>query len=229
MALPGFQELSRRLVAQANDAVRRGDVTERGLARLLGYSQPHIHNVLQGTRNLQPALADALIEALPAPLDALLTPDELGLRRPAQPETSTAVPILEGRLGAGRPFPRLPARPRLRRYPPALLEGLVAPVAVQIDAADDSMWPFLWPSDWVLLDASPTARSRPRLENLYALTLGGKGFAARSLLIGERLLTVTDGQRSPKGPPPYIDIDDNIREIVQARIVWIGRNLRPDA
>jgi plasmid maintenance system antidote protein VapI len=42
-------------------SIRNGEWTERGLARAIGVSQPHLHHVLNGKRQLQFALADRLI------------------------------------------------------------------------------------------------------------------------------------------------------------------------
>ena len=41
--------------------IQNGEYTERGLARLLGISQPQIHHVLKGTRRLQPEFADRMM------------------------------------------------------------------------------------------------------------------------------------------------------------------------
>lgn len=59
-----FRVLQARLITIVNARIRNGDFTERGLARILGVSQPQIHNVLKGARKLQPELADRLIDSL---------------------------------------------------------------------------------------------------------------------------------------------------------------------
>ena len=59
-----FWELERRMIANVRERVRRGDLTERGLARLAGISQPHIHNVLKGKRDLSMEAADAILMAV---------------------------------------------------------------------------------------------------------------------------------------------------------------------
>ena len=41
--------------------VRNGELTERGLARRLGISQAHMHNLLKGVRTLTPELADKIL------------------------------------------------------------------------------------------------------------------------------------------------------------------------
>ncbi len=56
-----FQALQTRLIAFVNTRIRNGDFTERGLAKILGISQPQIHNVLKGARKLSPELADRVI------------------------------------------------------------------------------------------------------------------------------------------------------------------------
>lgn len=42
--------------------INSGEFTERGLARLIGVSQPQIHNVLKGKRKLQTELADRIMQ-----------------------------------------------------------------------------------------------------------------------------------------------------------------------
>lgn len=71
-----FQELQRRLVACLEERVRSGQATERGLARLTGVSQPHMHNVLKGKRLLSCETADAICRELNIDLLDLLEPGE---------------------------------------------------------------------------------------------------------------------------------------------------------
>jgi plasmid maintenance system antidote protein VapI len=57
-----FAQLSSHLLEHARERVRNGDFTERGLARFLGISQPHAHNVLKGVRPLTPELFDTMLK-----------------------------------------------------------------------------------------------------------------------------------------------------------------------
>lgn len=59
-----FEKLSASLLERARDLVRNGEYTERSLARLLGISQPHSHNVLKGVRALTPELFDTMLKQL---------------------------------------------------------------------------------------------------------------------------------------------------------------------
>jgi plasmid maintenance system antidote protein VapI len=59
-----FHDLQQRLIDDLRQRVRSGDVTERGLARATGVSQPHMHNVLKGTRLLSVDTADQILRNL---------------------------------------------------------------------------------------------------------------------------------------------------------------------
>ena len=88
-----FGALQTRLITLVNARIQNGDFTERGLARILGISQPQIHNVLKGARKLRPELADRLISNLEISVLDLMDPPELRrelLSRP--PELSNALP-----------------------------------------------------------------------------------------------------------------------------------------
>ena len=78
-----FQELQYRLVASLRERVRSGEATERGLARITGISQPHIHNVLKGKRLLSCEAADTICRHLNLDLIDLVDPGDLP-RRPRQ-------------------------------------------------------------------------------------------------------------------------------------------------
>lgn len=56
-----FGVLQERLIQFVNGCIRNGDFSERGLARILGISQPQLHNILKGARKLRPEIADRLI------------------------------------------------------------------------------------------------------------------------------------------------------------------------
>ena len=72
-----FRELQRRLVGHLRTLVRSGDATERGLARLTGVSQPHMHNVLKGKRLLSLEMADQVVAQLHLDLLDFLEPGEM--------------------------------------------------------------------------------------------------------------------------------------------------------
>lgn len=78
----GFEELLGHLVTEINLRVRNGEWTERRLARLTGVSQPHIHNVLKGTRKLTPEIADHLMAVMNVSIAELMSDATAETRRP---------------------------------------------------------------------------------------------------------------------------------------------------
>ncbi len=59
-----FQNLHERLADHIAAKVRSGEITERGLAKRAGISQPHLHNVLKGKRLFSLQSADLVMHEL---------------------------------------------------------------------------------------------------------------------------------------------------------------------
>ncbi|MCC6342245.1 MAG: XRE family transcriptional regulator [Bryobacterales bacterium] len=66
-----------RLLEDLHRRIRGGEFTERGLARRLAVSQPHIHNILKGARVMSLELADHIIAELEIPAERLLSAEDL--------------------------------------------------------------------------------------------------------------------------------------------------------
>ena len=129
----GFRELASRLARLLNEMVRRGEVSERGLARLTGYSQPHVHNVLKGARGMNVDFADSALDRLGISLLSLFSEQELGGRAGALGVSGVPVPLMDGTLGAGRPFPRLGVNSRTLLMPVDLVEAFPVCAAAIVD------------------------------------------------------------------------------------------------
>ena len=67
-----FATLLQRAREQVRLRVRNGHVTERGLALRAGISQPYLHRVLKGARQMTPGLADRLLRELDLSIPDLL-------------------------------------------------------------------------------------------------------------------------------------------------------------
>ena len=72
-----LHDLQQRLLEELRQRVRSGAATERGLARLSGISQPHLHNVLKGKRTLSLKKADEVLRRLQIDVLQLIEPEEL--------------------------------------------------------------------------------------------------------------------------------------------------------
>jgi transcriptional regulator with XRE-family HTH domain len=71
-----FAGLQTRLLRHLRDMIRKGEITERSLARITGISQPHLHNVLKGKRLLSTEKADQILSYLRLDLRSFLEPGE---------------------------------------------------------------------------------------------------------------------------------------------------------
>lgn len=72
-----FEMLVERLLTFVRLKIQNGEYSERGLARIMGVSQPQIHNVLKGARGLRPALADRFLRKFGITALELITDAEL--------------------------------------------------------------------------------------------------------------------------------------------------------
>jgi hypothetical protein len=178
----GIEQLLTALLEEVRRRVRNGQLTERGLARLTGVSQPHLHHILKGKRGITPNLADRMMDVLSLDLAALIelgyadvqaappqpgATSSLGASLPAPNRTTQAseptspiheppvlVPIFDGLIGPGHPSP-LPFRPS--RYLPVPRRELPPDVALLAArmAFDPQAGPEFVSNDLIVIAAAP--------------------------------------------------------------------------
>ncbi len=221
-----FQDLQGELVDLAREKVRTGQVTERGLARMCGMSQPHMHNVLKGIRSLSTSSADRLMNALGIHVADLLWGVSAGISA-REVAGIVAVPLVRNRIGPGTAGALDVFRGNIP-MPGGLLKNLVEPVAAHL-APDLVMPAALAANDLVLLNQSPAVRASPAGTGVW-IVAEGAGLRARYLrLAGARLLVGNEVTRGD--PQQWLSIPlqgRNILEIVRAHIVWIGREMETE-
>jgi plasmid maintenance system antidote protein VapI len=108
-----FAQLQDRLISFVTWRIRSGEFTERGLARVLGVSQPHVHNVLKGVRPLKPEFADSLLRQFEITVLDLLDLAELKEQIDSCEATRSAL-FFEGHEIGNLPSTREP-RKKLKR------------------------------------------------------------------------------------------------------------------
>jgi hypothetical protein len=213
-----FHDLQGKLIDLAREKVRAGQVTERGLARMCGLSQPHMHNVLKGIRALSTDSADRLMNALGIQVADLVWGVSAGV---------IAVPLVRNRIGPGTAGLLDVFRGNIP-MPGWLLKNLVEPVAAHL-APDLVMPAELASNDLVLLNQNPAVRTAPAGSGVW-IVAEGAGLRARYLrLAGARLLVGNEVTRGD--PQQWLSIPlqgRNILEIVRAHIVWIGREMETE-
>jgi hypothetical protein len=218
-----FQELQVRLIDIARERVRGGGLTERGLARMCGVSQPHMHNVLKRIRVMSMGSADRLMHALDIRASDLLW--HISTDHDAD---VCAIPMVRNRIGPGTNADLTVIRdhiPFLRCH----LKDLVDPLAALL--GPDLVLPkALAAHDLVLLDQNPNLRSAPGDRSLWVVS-DGAGLRIRYLrMIGTLLYAAND--LPSEHPQKWYSLPlhgRNILDVVRARIVWMGRDMETES
>ena len=100
-------QMQSRLLDRIRMRLRNGEWTERGFARTVALSQPHINKVLKGTRTLSLESMDAIFHALAFSVLDLFTEQELRgelAKRSEIPAARVELRILSSEVGAGCPW-----------------------------------------------------------------------------------------------------------------------------
>lgn len=225
-----FAALRVRLLAHLRTRIRNGELTERSFARVSGISQPHIHNVLKGAKQLSPELADVILASLRiSPLD-LLSRDEITQHlhntSPHRESRLHAVPVLNGLLGLHQPIPRKGPHREVHTVPFHLTESATDPLVASL-AADPEMAPLFAHRDMVLLDQSETARTLVQSAGYYVVrTPDGPCIRALQYDAG-RLFLITE--RNKDRPEAWTEVSlslQTILDVVIARVIWLNRRRR---
>lgn len=214
-----FELLQSRLVSILRSRVRNGELSERRIARLTGISQPHIHNVLKGTRCFSAEIADLILLHMNISLTDLLHPHDAG--EPARQSPSQTVPELEGRLGPGNAYPtRLSAEQHLLSFEEVV--QIRAPVVARL-ARDSSMQPAFKENFIALLDESEAKRARLDSGTLYAVSQAGTSavrYARHGM--GCLYLATHENLSRPQEWESISIVDRSPLDIIRARIAWIS-------
>ena len=223
-----FDDFKTMLVASLKARVRNGEFTERGLAKAVGVSQPHIHNILKGVRVLSPEIGDQILQKLNLSLFHLLDPEHAA--RPLNFSTLAAnqnswLRVLDGRLGPGNPWPTEASSSDRFPISYSKLAGMLHPVIVRT-ARDPAMEPLFAVDDVALLDQSPRARSNVHVDALYAVKHGNHGLIRRLRLVANSLYIVAERQLYKPTEWERVSIVNlDITHIVRARVTFLALEL----
>ena len=220
-----YREAQLKLLAYVVDRIRNGELTERGFARLIGISQPHVHNVLKGVRNLSPEVFDSILKYFHMSLLDLASTEEVeaNLRRRKPLTHVPEAPFLDSPIGPGLQWP---AGINWRRSYPLPFPSMVMQTGlVMAELAPDSyMRETLAGWDVALLDTSDRARSEISPFGLYVVSRGGES-VLRYIRPGARgfyLLSDTTLEKPAEWERLEIAASDFV-ETVKARVRWVGR------
>lgn len=220
-----FQDAQHRLLAYVRDRIQHGERTERGIARRIGASQPHVHNVLKGVRNLSLEMSDSILNLFHISILDLATLHELEthLQRRKAPPPELELVFLDARLGPEMPWPQgLDWR---RRYPaPFTAPMLPAGLVMAALAPDPDMAATLAHTDLALLDTTDHARAGISPEGLYVVDRAGEAVLRYVRPGARREYLVTDaGLADPQRWERISLAGRQSPPMIRARVLWLGR------
>jgi transcriptional regulator with XRE-family HTH domain len=222
-----FQDFQQRLIENVRLRLRNGELTERGFARRLGVSQPHIHNVLKGVRILTPRLADLMLGQLGLSALQLAESQEIGVAAAhvwLEALNLISVPLAGGRLGPTEPWPNLRAPTTFIPLSRAELPTLCEPVAVWIATEPGLEW-GLNGRTLALLDVSEEARRDLIPGAWYAIRAGDHGLI-RQFIQQDRQLFLKALQAEPGKGKRVSSRRRQIDSLIGGRLVWVGEDPR---
>ncbi len=226
MALSNFETLQNRLLQMLRIRVRSGQLTERSLARMCGVSQPHMHNVLKGVRALSPEFADQILHSLHLTLTDLYTPQETD-HDPLSAAFSSmeAVPILRTKAGPGHRIPPVDDYLSYYPFPRSMVSTLGNPVAVVL-SSDPRNFPLFYGGDLLLVDRAEKVRIHPNAQSSYLVDVP-EGTCVRYIRQGgRRLYLLTEDCLHTPQLWEYVSLtEQNVLDVIRARIVWVGRQM----
>ena len=220
-----FRDAQLKLLANVVDRIHNGELTERGFARLIGISQPHVHNVLKGVRNLSPEIFDSILKCFNMSLLDLASVQEVeaNLKKRKAREHVAEAAFLDSPIGPGMPWPEGINWRRSYPLPFSALTAQAGLIMAEL-ATDPYMYETLTGSDIALLDTSERARSDISPLGLYVVSRGGEAVLRHIRPGGQGFYLVTDATLDTPALWEKVGMpaSDSAR-IIKARVRWIGR------
>jgi len=205
--------------------VRNGEITERALAKLVGVSQSHLHNVLKGIRRLSPAVMDRCLYQLRlGVLDLIDRTKLISYLDCERPEASdyAYLPVLAGRIGPTHAWPSKVERHTRFPVPNRVLRLMWHPI-VALSAFDVRMHPTFGEGDHLLLDQSRTARLDVDPNALYLIKRGRVGLVRRLRTIAGEVHLVTEDTVDRPGMWEKLPVQgSHLLHYVRARVTLIA-------
>ena len=219
-----FDDLAQRLVRDLGKLIHSGAVTERRLASMVGLSQPHLHNVVNGQRKLTATVADQIMDRLDWSLLDLVESAEahaLLSRRHASLAYGREIPLAHSGVGPGF---CLPGRELGEiSVPNSWLARAETPAAVSV-GDDPAMDSVIAEGDIVLMDRAPAARSIVYEDAIYVVNWNGESLVRWLRLAPRGLYLVSAGDWGEPALWPLLVLPASRRlHVVEAKIIAFAR------
>lgn len=218
-----------RLLETLRSRLVNGEYTERGLARAVGISQPHMHHILKCRRALTSDVADSILATFGWSLADLLTTEELAqalLDRQAFAGVNRHVPVLKGRLSPSDPFPDWRDTAEWLAVRSSLCESVRHAALVEVGPDPALDVPTAFPAFALLaFDENLRAHIEPHLR--FALLWRGAGYIRRIRRHGNQILVLGQETFYASTGPTRIELEGaSLLQFVRARVLWLGPDPR---
>jgi transcriptional regulator with XRE-family HTH domain len=213
-----FADVRKSLTAVLRGRVRNGELTERGLARLVGVSQPHIHNVLKGVRSLSPELSDQILQHLRLSLLDLIERERMEAHLSFIHQGGYVyVPLLAGRIGPGCAWPTTVSSDERLPFPEQHACSILNPVAARL-GEDARMLNVFSTGDIALLDQGLRARTDIEHGAYYVVKYGKIGMIRLVEMHRGALYLIADDARHRPLAWQRVRLDGRpVTQVVRAR------------
>ncbi|HEX4595540.1 MAG TPA: helix-turn-helix transcriptional regulator [Bryobacteraceae bacterium] len=220
-----FRQAQLKLLAYVVDRIHNGELTERGFARLIGISQPHVHNVLKGVRNLSPEIFDSILKYFHLSLLDLAPVEEVeaNLKKRKEQIRVAEAPFLDSPIGPGLPWPTGINWRRSYPLPFPALRGEPGLMMAEL-APDPYMYETLAGSDIALLDTSERTRSVLSPMAIYVVSRAGESVLRHIRTGGQGFYLMTDATLDNPALWEKLALPTGeLAAIIKARVRWVGR------
>jgi plasmid maintenance system antidote protein VapI len=205
-----FEILLFKLRELLRERVRNGELTERGMARATGVSQPHLHNILKGIRALPPELADQLLNLADLNLQTLIAVEQF-----ASEEFANAQPTPANQVNSTE-IERMAEKS----------EGPLPNYSGHELGPDPSMEPRFRGGDIVYYEEGTRDRTLLDPKGLYLVHFNDRLLVRYLRMGGQRLYLASEETLQAPVRWDYVSLaGGHILEIVRGRIVWICRKV----
>ena len=219
-----FREMNGRLLTIARERVGNGEITESQLARLMGISQSHTHNVLKGARKLSPELADAILRQL-----RLNTEDLLDDQEPVSALPFRSVPLLSGLLGSDMESFDPAHTAGSAEIPAQIVAVLRRPIAVRL-GEDAKAAPRFQKGDLVLIDQTISTRRRLDNDAIYVVkTSDGPRIRYVRQGVDRIYVASEESVMNPSRWEPVPVTRATLLSVILGRVMWVSRKLSNSA
>lgn len=221
-----FEDLAQRLLSQLAGLIHSGAITERRLASIVGFSQPHLHNVINGTRKLTPAVADQVMYFLEWSLLDLLNSEEARALlefRHALACAGREIPLCRSGVGPGLLFPGEELGEIT--VPNSWLSRTDIPVAVTA-GEDPEMEAVIEAGDILLIDRLSSVSETIQEDALYVVRRDGESLARWVRFSSRGLYLVSTANWCDPSRWTLVAIQSSRRtQIIEGEIIALARPL----